>query len=677
MMKKIRYGYVLGVCLALLLLCALCAGCAEKDDPLMSTSFEWVRVKGDGNLEALVTLDATGVAEHKGQYAYLYEIYPGETLQDIQGRSSVASAEIASAMRFSIPLMDGERTRLYSTFAVCYSGGSLILSATKGVENPRALASVSNGYLWKDDPKGLAVTDVAEALSLKAPHVSVEVSVKALLSFLDVPFSFQGTEYAVSSSVIGATDARVKEASAAGAQVSLRIVLDGEQDIPTQNAILDFLARRYNGGELGTVSAWLLDPAEQNMKETAMLTSVAHKALLSRVGDGRIYVMCDKKTLDGVTLFFEELSSLLARTGSFDWGAALVPSLFEGELWDGRDTDLISAKNLSQISYLLKKEKNAPRYLALCDVLVGGKDEGLRAVSYAYLYAKASAAKFDLILYGAQRNDTVGLFSSTGERRAMAEMFANIDGGLTHEQIYLCKTYGAAVWDTVSSLSPTRITLTGVGSMGASGGRETTILDFSKGDTYGFSSVGGTEAPVIRDSAALSKPVLYTLLDAKREQTGVVGIVNDPSALFGASSLSVHLLAQYAAAKEYTLTLRLEGVAKSGELLIYEAEARAVSGSWQTVSFYIDSFASRADLSSPCVITLLSEPAGESEEHFALWISEIFASSQAQDLSFLIPVALAGGGIGFGFLLFALIYRVSNKRKYVEKKTQRQGGSSL
>lgn len=677
MMKKKKYGCFLCAALALVLLCVLCAGCAEKDDPLMSTSFEWVRAKGNGTLEALVTLDATGVAEHKGEYAYLYEIYPGETIKDIQGRSSVASAEIASSMRFSIPLMDGGRTRLYSTFAVCYSGGTMILPTTRGVENPRVLAPVANGYLWKDNPKGLAVTDVKEALSLETPHISLEMSIKSLVSFLDVPFSFNGAEYAVSSSVLGAMDARVKEATAAGAQVSLRIVLDGEQNITAQNAILDFIAQRYNGGEFGTVSAWFLDPVGMSMEDTAALTSVAHKALLSRIGGGRIYVVCHKETMEGVTLYFDELSSLLKRTGSIDWGAALVPSLAGGAPWDEAENDLISVKNLSRASYLLREKKNGPRYLALCDIAFDAKDERLQAVSYAYLYAKASEARFDLILYGAQKNDAMGVFSSAGERRELSEMFANVDGGLNHSQIYLCKTYGAGVWDTIDSLSPTRVFLTGVGSMGASGGREAPILDFSKGDTYGFSAVGGLEAPVIRDSAALSKPVLYTYLDAKEQRTGVVGMIDDPSALFGASSLSVHLLAQYAAAEEYTLTLRLEGVAKSGEVLVYEAEAQAVGGSWQTVSFYIDSFASRADLSSPCVISLFSEPSAETEEKFVLWISGLFASSQARDLSFLIPVALAGGGAVFGFLLFALIYRGSNKRRYREQKAQSQGGSSL
>ena len=273
-------------------------------------------------------------------------------------------------------------------------------------------------------------------------------------------------------------------------------------------------------------------------------------------------------------------------------------------------------------------------------------------------------AEFDLILYGFQKNDQVGLLSSKGEERRIAEMFANIDEGLTQEQMYLCKTYGAAVWDTVRSVSPSRISLVGIGSMGDVEGHRTTVFDFSGGSTYGFSALGGIEAPVIRDSAALSKPVLYTFLDAKSSETGVVGRIEDPSVLQGASSLSVHLLAQYAIGGEYTLTLRLEGVKKSGEHLQYEAQAQAVSGSWQTVSFHISSFVGDIDFSSPCVITLLSEPVQESEESFVLWVSGVQASTPMADIGFLLPVGLALGGAAFGFFFFFLIHRHVNKRRY-------------
>lgn len=667
-MKK-RYLF-LSAALLLLVLCSSFAGCTKKGDPLLGTAFASVTVRTEESLEAVVTLDAASVAEHEGQYAYVYEIYPGETISDIQGRSSVASAKVASTMRFTIPLLDGERTRLYSTFAVCYSGGALILPVTRGVSNPEALASVSDGYLWDESPKGLTVTDVKEALSMSLPHVLVEADMEALLSFLDVPFSFNGKEYAVSSSVIGAIDARVREASASGAQVSLRLLLDGECGTEQQNALLDFLAERYSGGEFGTVSAWFLDASEMSVEEAAVLTSVAHNALCSRIGDGRIYVVCDKKTVDGVTLFFEELASALTRTCAFDWGAAIIPAATEELLWESRDTELICAKTLEAVVDALQKNKNAPLYFALCDVAFDSTDEALQAVSYAYTYAKATDAEFDLILYGAQRNDAVGLLSSKGEGRRIGEMFTNIDKGLTQEQMYLCKTYGAAVWDTVGSISPSRISLVGIGSMGSVDGKATALLDFSLGDPLGFSSIGGIEAPVIRDSAALSKPVLYTFLDAKSDETGVVGVIKDPDALLGASSLSIHLLAQYAAVEEYTLTLRLEGVAKSGERLQYEAQAQAVSGSWQTVSFHISSFVGDVDFSSPCVITLLSEPVQESEESFVLWVSGVHALAPMADLGFLLPVGLAAGGAAVGFLSFFLIYRYANKRRFRNEKAE-------
>ena len=204
-------------------------------------------------------------------------------------------------------------------------------------------------------------------------------------------------------------------------------------------------------------------------------------------------------------------------------------------------------------------------------------------------------------------------------------------------------------------------TIVGTGAVGTGTGKQTTLVDFTASDFCGFEAIGNTSDPTFVFSNASNANVLYTWVDSSTADTGIRGTLAKTSLLQNASTLSVHLLAQYAKTGTYTATLRLEGLDKAGAPLILEASVAASSASWQTVTFDIASFMAIANPDAPCTITLLTASSAE-EEQFVLWVHSIYTSTPETQPEFLIPVIAAACGLVVGFTLFFVIYRTTCKK---------------
>ncbi len=204
-------------------------------------------------------------------------------------------------------------------------------------------------------------------------------------------------------------------------------------------------------------------------------------------------------------------------------------------------------------------------------------------------------------------------------------------------------------------------TIVSSGSVGKGSGKQTTLVDFTTSDLCGFDAIGNTAEPTFKSSAAWNANVLYTWINSAEAETGICGTLATASVLQGASTLSVRLLAQYTKTANYTVTLRLEGVDKTGAPLVLEAATLANSANWQTVTFDISAFVASANPESPCTVTLLTSSDAEAEE-FVLWVHSLYTSSPETFPEFIIPVAVAVCGFILGFVLFFVIYRATCKR---------------
>lgn len=205
-------------------------------------------------------------------------------------------------------------------------------------------------------------------------------------------------------------------------------------------------------------------------------------------------------------------------------------------------------------------------------------------------------------------------------------------------------------------------TIVGSGAVGTGTGKQTTLVDFTASDLCGFEVIGNTTDPIFYPSNAWDANVLYAWLNSAEPETGIRGTIAKVSSLQGASTLSVRLFAQYTKTPTYQVTLRLEGVDKTGAPLVLEAAALASSKNyWQTVTFDISAFVEAANPEEPCTVSILTSSDAESED-FVLWVHSLYTSTPEVYPEFLIPTAAAACGFILGFTLFFVIYRATCKK---------------
>ena len=650
-------------------LCVLTLAACERgaNDPLARTAFVSLEVKSRETAEAIVSLDYPTAQAHEGEQLSLYAILPGEERNEALQREPVASAKVATEVRFTFPVRDDARDLLYASFAVGFADGTMT-DLSRSFGSAKALAKNDRAFLWGNSRKGLVVSDPALAEGLYCAHAMIDVVFSSLLAASDMTYSFHGETYALSSDVLKVLDGRIKSATDAGMQVSLRLIPNLSLSEAEETALIDFLASRYAGNENGCVSAMFLTVTEEmTASDAARCLRACQLALSSRVGDGRVYCQYGKNdSRQEAVSFFADVSAAIAREGAFAYGAAVVPAVSETVAWETAEDERLTLQTLPKLKKELDSLEPRPFDLAVCDLRFSALDEDVQAVSYAYAYAKAVSAGAGMIFYAEESDDAVGLTDETGNTRRICEIFASIDGGLSVAQQQLCKAVSATAWETIRDLPATRTTLFGIANAGVGSGESRTLYDFTLGDSLGFASVGGVSQPTLRPSAAWDKSVLYTWLDGSHSPTGVRKIMSDARALEGATSLSVQSLTQYQSNSTGTLRLMLQGVDSMGDLLCYEAEVTCENGSWRTSTFHIASFTARADLTKPCVLTLVTEP-NEEEGKFVFWIKEFRVVTPQSEYAYYLPMLVILLCVTASFLVVFLIHHKKMKTRLLSQ----------
>lgn len=690
-----------GIRAAALILCltlcfVLLPACAPKNDPLAPLGFSSLEIDRSGKtVTATLRLDARTLQQHAGEWLYLYELTPGETTETARGVSPIAAKKVSSAVRFSFDLLDGERSRLYSSFVVGFEDGSLLSHDGRAIDNPDALATVSAPFLWTSSPKGLLVDNVANAAALNTSHAAFELSLSDLLgntpdpSFLALSsYDFGGVTYHYNESALTALDSKITAATESGMQVSLRLLLDVDTDQKTAAALFSLITDRYHG-EGGILSAILLHPETLTVDGITDPDAIAHLAALCRTADlalrsqvsnGRVYVHSDFSMTD-TRLLFANLQTAISRGGAFDWGMSVLAeptALPSGK--SSADSDAITTANLDELGTLLSASNRRGAAWISVDLPTFDAGSDTQAQAYAYHYLTAARIKPSMIFYlshvdSADGYDASGLYAADGSARRLESVYASIDCGLSDEMLASCRAAWGDVWTSELETLRSAKSVSGATGIGIGGMGESSLFDFRGGDVLGFTAVSASGLS-LRDSAAQSAPALFlwatpdsvAQTSAMPHASGIQRILPNAASLEDALSLSVHFLAQTATAEVCTLRLHLVGSAPNGTRLVYESDAEVACGSWQTATFQISQFVLDADLSRPVVLRVTVDAPADETEPYPLWFGSILVRTPEVQGFDLTPLILILGGVAVGCVGVLLIYRVCAARAEAKRR---------
>lgn len=665
-----KQRFVRLVCLLLcLLFCFAWLPACKKTEAVGEDKILSVSLTEKKKIEVLVSVSESTLQAHKKQKLCLYELLPGEDLSALSSKTPLAEKRASESVSFRFPLENDGETRLYSSFVAAFSDGTLLSEKACWIENPELIAARTEPFPWADAYKGLSVEDADAAWELGASHAVIPLQLSALFAGSEL-VDFCGAQYAYSAAYVEALDQQIKDATDAGMQVSLELVLDALPSPLAIAAMLDFLSARYTdpANEFGFVSAFMISPLQYcNVEDAALVTRLAHISLHSRYTNGRVYALYGARTYQGTLDFFTALHGRIVEEGAFDWGAAVRP-LCTNEPWkEDREGAMTVDKLPALLQYLWSSQlEHRPAYLAVCGLGFSSENEDLQAAAFAYTYALSLYHGATMVVYGDQRGSDYGLYDDIGNARRIASIFESVDVGLGEEDRGLCYTLAPHAFSQLPE-TLSRKKAVGSSSLGADNTNKKRLLfDFSQNDTNGFGAVGGSADPVCQDSASMGHPVLCAWLSAGSALggEGIRRVLPDGALLENAFSLSMRVLLQYTQTESSVVTLHLDGTAPDGSRVSFKTTAELMNNErWQTVIFYIGGFVSAVDLSRPCVISLTVEDAAADGVQYLMWLDSIEVSRSNEPLSAVAYLlVILGGAIG-GFAITFLVYRLSNRQK--------------
>ncbi len=645
--------------LALLLLVGVLAGCQKSTDPMAKSGFRELTVDSKERVNAVVSLDLRTVQAHTDEKARLYELFPGETVTSATSREPLDEVRVSQSLEFRFPLRDGDRTRLYSSFAVVFEDGTALTSDGYYIQNPQVLATDTRRFPWSTSPKGLCADSADDAFALGAMHTLYEVTLSELITGTE-SVTLNGVSCTVSADTLSRLDAQIGQAAALGMQVSLSLHVDTSIATDAYAALIDHLAARYvKDGQSELTAVFLRSLDVTRLSPLCRLTDLA---LRSRVANGRVYVSPMAATLDDAKIFFSTLQAQLLTGGEMPWGAAVIPQCEEPA--EGSEPHALTLTELSALSeFLLNAEDGAPLFFAVCGLSVPANDADRQAAIYAYAYRQAVQSKADLIFYRDHIDDLSGLRAANGDARRVLSVFSSIDTGLSAADRRLCADQLGDKWDSDTEKMVSVKTVSGVANVGTAGLEESSLFDFTTGECYGFGGIGVSEAPKSHHSAAWNAPVLYTWVDPLCGNGGICKRFDNATQLENVSSMSVSLLCQIPDAEACSVRLTLDGSTQNGERIAYASDVELQNGKWQTATFQIGSFIADADLSSPVVMTLTTSADTDAEEEYVLWVKSIDVRRTDSGIGAYLPIAVTVGCLAIGFLAVFLIYRKTKYRR--------------
>ncbi len=344
--KKYTFWAFLALILTFTLVLSSCSGGGERISEIKSIKYD----REDGTITVSATLDSSDVREFRGETVYLIEIPANSDASEITTLIPVSQSRSGAEMEFSLPLKDGARTMLYSSFVLAVfdrERGYIPLSDAKCIENPEALAANATAYPTYSSIKGLSVVSSSEAVAMGTKHTVIRIEIEDYLLAQSTDgatsYIFDGTPYYYDAERMAELDYKVKTLSGAGIEVLLEFSLgasfeslpavlsplaakqtpmnSGEEESNNfaisvssgasyryMAAFFEMLAERYTraDGKYGFAGAYIIGNGansslddDRTLSERASsygkLLRIASFALRSKYANGKVFVSIDNK----------------------------------------------------------------------------------------------------------------------------------------------------------------------------------------------------------------------------------------------------------------------------------------------------------------------------------------------------------------------------------------------
>ena len=651
-----------------------------------------VRVLNADTLQLTVKLDEELYRAHKKETVFLYEYAPSEGTSSAIGNAPIASAKLSSTVvEIDFPLQkeNGARDRLYATYLLAAADGTLLTPSPIAVSDAHILAAHTGAFPNETNIKGLRATNAEPERLLAAAHTMTELRVSELVSDTGAySASLFDVALCLNEAVIATLDTQIKQASRADMQVSLSLVPDSTLPLTAYAAIFDFLATRYDGGEYGLLTAFLIGSTEECTSDAsptlspiraAELLRIASLALTSRVSCGRAYLTVGGETA-AIEAYLAQVNAHTSRENA-SFGVALLPDSTVSSAEEGAN-ERLTLSNLSQLVQALKKQRNGAR-IAVVGLSFSAENPQLQAALCTYAYHASLNAKADFMIYTSPVGDGAGLYTAAFGERPAARAFRLADTGDNAEGERLAASLLSSDWQKLNrSVRSARLTLTGVGNLGSTEDIGKRLFDFSGGQAPAFVAIGNATEPQTVHSASFSSNVLVASLGATESGVGSGYRARLSSEdLEGAYVLSAKLLGQAASATHVKITLTLDGTTTDGRALSYSASVTAEANLWQTVSFRVRDYTEQMSLASPTSLTLLLQPcdasgtpivADASNARASLWLHSVNLRRAGKDVSLPLVIGIAVLGFSIGLLAVVLVPRLKRNHARAKIRTNKK-----
>ena len=629
----------------------------------------------NGELTLSAGLDASTLQRVQGGIAYLYELAPGEAIETVAEKAPILSTPVQQALSFHLPLEENGSTRLYHSYVVAFSDGTLLTATPLSIRNPQELAVNHEAFPHASTAKALSVGRASTALALHANHAVASLSLGALLSGQGFAATFNGITLQLDSSILADTDAALADAARHGQQITLALTADADLSIPDYTLLLDALLSRYSNGEYGNVSAICLEypsltpqTVERSAAAAAELLRITSLALRSRFANGRVYLGLGGD-LSSVRSMAISVHGLVSQTQRFEFGIAFLPEGATRSLLSGSASNRLCLSDLVETAQELSEALGRSTRFAVMGLKINTQNEALGAALYTYAYRAARLAKAELVCYRTVVDDQTGLYGTDLTPRMILHALADAD---TSENT-LGEEQAAALlgeeWTSLQALRADRVELVAQANHGTTENTGSRFLSFSGASSDPvFTSRGSAGAPTVILSSLWNDHVLSASIrpDVYSIGSGFSTSLADSRTLSRCQVLSANLLAQSTLSSTATVTLLLDGTAADGRPITCSSSISLSCNGWQAVSFHIRSFTAQLDPSAPCTLTLLMETDESSaDDTAALFLHSLNsrAVSSNNPMLTVLAVVLLGFTLGFTAVLLLSARRKRRSRR--------------
>ena len=663
--------------LTLLLMLPALLSCAKDQD--LPEGKPRLTVDEEGKLTYLVKLSAKDQQAHTGQTAYLYELLPGETVTDLNGKSAMLQNNVSNRIRFVFSMADANGgDKRCNRYVVVFSDGS-VLGEPVSLSNPEALATNTRPFPNSNGIKGIAGGYESLGRTLGATHSLISLS-SAELTSGSVAQLWNQEEFLINQSILDAADRQVEAAGREGMQITLELTLDSELPVARSAALINLLLARYEGGITGLIlketkpQAATEDTYPSSVKKMASVLYNAHVAMVSRAENGRVYLGAEGQIHHVQTYLQDVLTEVKQTTSSPVVGAALYPApsteSLEPTVAEEADRNVLLS-DLNSTAELLRNALGKSLRICVAGLAIPASDPSLQSALYAYAYRASQSAKADFLIYKTPVGAENGLYDADGFPRSAAECFALAD---TAENL-IAETLASELldedWKALKSPRSSRVILTEQGYVNSTGNIGKLYFDFSEeGEAPQFEAIGNATAPAaVRSESWNSQVLMSQIIPASMGmQSGIRAQLTETKRMQKAQMLSVKLLPQSNGAETAEVTLFLEGTSTDGKAITLQATATLTCNQWQTVSFPVSGFAVLMDEDAPCTVSLTMKPLNASDEeatgdYHALWLHSVNLRSAAPDYSGILLIGMIVGGFLVGFSVI-ILFSIRKKRRH-------------